>query len=130
MSGDRDTGVGSINWFDLTIEDADRVREFYEKVVGWEATEVDMGGYSDFNMNVPDDGRTVAGVCHSRGTNADLPAQWLVYITVSDLDRSMTECRELGGQVVAGPKDLGNMGRFCVIRDPAGAVAALFEPVS
>jgi hypothetical protein len=23
---------------------------------------------------------------------------------------------------------MGNMGRFCVIEDPAGAVCALFEP--
>ena len=39
--------VGSIGWFDLTVENADEVREFYRRVVGWTETPLDMGGYSD-----------------------------------------------------------------------------------
>ncbi|MDH3284364.1 MAG: VOC family protein [Acidobacteriota bacterium] len=130
MSDGNEAGVGSISWFDLTVGDAERLRDFYGRVVGWRPTEVDMGGYSDFNMNAPETGRTVAGICHARNTNSDLPSQWLIYITVSDLDDSMEGCRELGGRVLAGPKSLGNMGRYCVIEDPEGAVAALFEPTS
>jgi len=79
-------------------------------------------------MNSPEDGATKAGVCHSRGVNAELPPCWLVYITVSDLDASIGRCRELGGKVISEPKDLGPAGRFCVIQDPAGAYAALFQP--
>lgn len=122
--------IGSILWTDLTVPDAARVRDFYAKVVGWTSTGVDMGGYEDFSMNEPASGKTVAGICHARGPNSDLPAQWLVYLTVADLERSLTRCRELGGEVVAGPKSLGPSGRFGVIRDPAGAVAALFEPAA
>jgi predicted enzyme related to lactoylglutathione lyase len=33
----------------------------------------------------------------------------------------------LGGRIVAGPKAFGGQGRYCVIEDPAGAVAALFQ---
>lgn len=51
----------------------------------------------------------------------------LVYITVADLDESLRHCRELGGTLIAGPKDMGSQGRYCVIRDPAGAPVALFE---
>jgi hypothetical protein len=87
-----------------------------------------MGGYGDFCMVSPHNGKTVAGICHARGENADLPPQWLVYITVQDLDKSAARCVELGGRVLASSKGLGDMGRFCVIQDPAGAVAALFEP--
>ncbi len=32
-----------------------------------------MGGDSDFCMNQPADGKTVAGICHARGENASLP---------------------------------------------------------
>jgi predicted enzyme related to lactoylglutathione lyase len=70
----------------------------------------------------------VAGICHARGSNADLPAQWLATITVEDVDRNAARCAELGGEILAGPRDMGSQGRFCVIRDPAGAVAALFSP--
>ena len=121
-----ETEIGSIEWADLTVENAAEIRDFYKSVVGWDSSEVDMGGYSDFCMSLPSDGKTVAGVCHLRGTNADLPSQWLIYIAVEDLDRSMARCIEKGGSVIAGPKGFGEQARFCVIRDPAGAVAALY----
>ena len=121
--------IGTINWADLTVPNADEVRDFYSAVVGWTPVSLDMGGYSDYCMNVPESNRTVAGVCHARGSNANLPAQWLVYITVEDLDRSIGACVERGGKVLAGPTGMGPQGRYCVIQDPAGAAAALFEPV-
>jgi predicted enzyme related to lactoylglutathione lyase len=118
--------VGTVGWMDLTVENAGDVRDFYRQVVGWSASDVDMGGYSDYCMNAPGSGTTVAGICHARGTNAGLPAQWLMYITVEDLEASLGRCKTLGGRVLAGPKDMGAQGRYCVIEDPAGAVAALW----
>lgn len=59
-----------------------------------------------------------------------LPAQWLIYITVADLEASTRRCAELGGEVLAGPREMGGQGRVAVIRDPAGVVAALFQPSS
>lgn len=121
------TNIGAITWFDLTVKNAPKLRDFYRKVVGWKASPVDMDGYDDFCMNRPADGETVAGICHARGENAALPSQWLLYITVANLDASLKQCRATGGKVVEKPRLLGN-GRMAVIRDPAGAVAALFEP--
>lgn len=127
MSDSKRSSVGTIGWRDLTVQDAEMVRDFYRGVVGWETSAVDMGGYSDFSMIPPGSDEAVAGVCHARGSNADLPPQWLLYITVEDLDRSAAKCRELGGTIVVNSKPLAG-GRFCVIRDPAGAVCALYEP--
>ena len=127
--GDSDE-VGTIGWTDLTVDDAEALRDFYRDVVGWEPEPVSMDGYYDFNMKTPASGRPVVGVCHRRGTNADLPAQWLIYITVADLDASIERCRERDGRLLVGPKGMGGHGRYCVIRDPAGAVAALFEPAA
>ena len=120
--------IGTIGWQDLTVPDAERVRDFYTAVVGWRTEPVDMGGYPDFNMIAPASGKTVAGICHARGVNADLPAQWLLYLIVADLDASLEACRAGNGVVVAGPREMGG-ARFAVIRDPAGAVAGLYQPV-
>jgi predicted enzyme related to lactoylglutathione lyase len=60
------------------------------------------------------------------GANADLASQWLIYIVVEDLERSVSRCTARGGKVIAGPKNMGK-NRYCIIQDPAGAVAALFE---
>lgn len=117
--------IGQITWRDLTVPNAQEVRDFYSGVVGWDWSGQNMGGYDDFNMLSPETGETVAGICHARGSNAHLPPQWLVYITVADVDASAERCRKLGGKVLDGPRTMGD-ARFCVIQDPAGAVAALY----
>ena len=118
--------VGSVNWFDLTVKDAPGIRNFYAKVAGWKPSAFAMGGYEDYCMTTPADGKTVAGICHARGENAKLPPRWLIYITVKNLASSLKQCRALGGKVLVRPRHAGN-GRIAVIRDPAGAVAALFQ---
>jgi predicted enzyme related to lactoylglutathione lyase len=119
--------VGSITWIDLTISNAEEVRDFYKEVVGWKPSPVPMGDYDDYNMNTPGDDQPVAGVCHARGGNADLPTQWLIYITVEDVNKSSQRCVEMGGKIISGPKEMSGYGKMCVIQDPAGVVAALFE---
>ena len=116
---------GTITWQDLTVADAEAVRDFYQAVVGWTPEAQPMGGYSDFVMSA--DGTPVAGLCHARGVNAALPPVWLIYITVEDLDHSLAECERLGGSLVAAPRSYGG-GRYCVIKDPAGALCALYQP--
>ena len=88
-----------------------------------------MGDYADYCMHPTGDAKPVAGICHARGPNADLPPQWLIYITVSDLDQSVQRCRDTGGKVLREPRSMGSYGRLAVIQDPAGAVAALLEPI-
>lgn len=127
MSENKPPEIGAITWRDLTVQNAEQVKTFYAEVVGWGFDSVDMGGYADFSMKTPE-GNTVAGICHARGENAGLPAQWLIYITVADVDKSAARCAELGGKILAAPKNMGDYGRFCIIQDPAGAVAALFAP--
>ena len=62
MSSDETPQVGTITWYDLTVEHADHVRDFYQRVGGWEPQDVDMGGYSDYAMIAPATGASVAGM--------------------------------------------------------------------
>jgi uncharacterized protein len=122
-----DNAPGQIMWMDLTAPNASELRDFYEAVIGWRSAPVAMGSHEDWNMMSPGSPQPVAGVCHAAGDNAGLPAVWLPYITVADLAESIEACKARGGQVVFGPKSYGPEGRWCVIRDPAGAHAALYE---
>jgi predicted enzyme related to lactoylglutathione lyase len=112
---------GSITWRDLTIADAPKLRDFYQAVAGWMSEEY----CGDFNMLIPSTGEVVAGICHARGANVDIPPQWLIYINVPDVAAAARKCLELGGKVVTGPRKMGG-GDFAVIQDPAGAVCALY----
>ncbi len=119
--------IGKFGWVELTVPNAENVKAFYEKVVGWTSSGLDMGGYDDYVMKAPKSGDVVAGVCHARGQNAELPPVWLVYFNVSNLEESLAQCKAAGGKVLAAVRVYGDQGRYAVIQDPAGAVAALFE---
>lgn len=118
--------AGTVGWIDLTTGDAPTLKTFYERVVGWSSEPVAMDGYDDWVMKPPD-GDGVAGICHARGGNEGIPPQWMIYVIVTDLDHAIAECRQLGGSVVHGPQAMGD-ARYCIIRDPAGAHCALYQP--
>jgi predicted enzyme related to lactoylglutathione lyase len=119
---------GDIGWIDLTTADAERQRDFYSAVIGWSPQPVDMGGYADYAMAPAGSSTPVAGICHARGMNADVPAVWLPYFIVADLDAAVAQVIARGGAVLrAAPAKGTSPHRFAVIRDPAGASCALYE---
>ncbi len=119
--------IGAILWTDLTVADAVAAQEFYTKVVGWVPQGLDMSGYQDFMMNSPSTSEPVAGICHARGGNANLPPVWLLYFGVENLDSSLEHCQASGGKQVGELRKYGENGRFAVIQDPSGAFCALFQ---
>lgn len=115
--------AGQIGWIDLTVPAADACRDFYAAVAGWSAEPLSMGDYSDYVMRPPGGGDPIAGVCHARGANKGMPAQWMIYIAVDDLKAALAKVEAHGGEVVEGPR----AGRpMAVVKDPAGAFFALW----
>ena len=123
MATENSIKPGSIVWQDLTIKNADQVSKFYEKVAGWTRS-VHSEECRDFNMTPAGGGDAVAGICYAEGPNSNMPAQWLLYVAVSDVDASAKATVEEGGRVLDGPRVMGEH-RFAVIEDPAGAAMAL-----
>ena len=73
--------------------------------------------------------RTAAGRQHMQCPRTEPTCAGLVGLYHHrDLDESIARCSRLGGKLRRAVESMGNMGRFCVIEDPAGAVCALFEP--
>ena len=124
------SSTGRIYWLDLTIPDAPATRDFYSEVVGWVAQNVPMkdgtAQYADYNM-LRTDGSPAAGVCHSRGVNADLPPMWMIYLPVGDLVESVRRVESEGGTVVKAMRDGGGKLVYAAIKDPVGACLALVQ---
>lgn len=120
--------VGTIRWLDLTVADADSIRDFYREVVGWSAQDVAMehagDRYADYNM-LDGRGTPAAGVCHARGVNAGLPPVWMIYLPVGDLAESLRRVEEEGGTIVKTMKGKDGAYVYAAIRDPIGAHVAL-----
>ena len=87
-----------------------------------------MGDYEDYSMNSPESGDPMAGICYAKGGNAHLPAVWMIYVNVENIEDSVSRCVALGGKLIGDIRSMGNLGRYCAIQDPAGAVLSLFEP--
>lgn len=117
--------IGTVVHLDLTVPDAQAIRDFYCDVLGWSATPLDMGEYEDYVVTGPD-GAPVGGICHARGGNADMPTVWISYVQVPDLDAAITAATSRGGEVRVGPKEDPSSWRYAVIADPAGALLGLF----
>ena len=121
-----DKTIGAITWFDLTVEQADDIRDFYKSVVGWKSTDISMGEYNDYCVVSPSDEVVRAGICHKRGKNDYFPNAWIMYVNVADLNASVEAVRAGGGEVVGDIRKMGN-SVYCIIKDPAGAYLGLFQ---
>lgn len=121
-----DGPVGRIGWLDLTVENADATRDFYQAVIGWSFQSIEMGEgdnrYADYVMRDAA-GNAVAGVCHARGPNAGLPPVWLLYLPVGDFTESRRRVTAEGGTVIHAVE--GATHRYAVVRDPVGAHFAI-----
>ncbi|MDM7860846.1 VOC family protein [Alteromonas sp. ASW11-36] len=117
--------VGTMGWLDLTVDNADEVKAFYQQVVGWTSADVSMGEYNDYMMKA-ENGNETAGICHNRDANKGLPAKWLPYFIIADIKSSLTSVTNLGGKQLSEIRSYGD-SRFVIIKDPAGAVCALYQ---
>ncbi|MBN2447524.1 MAG: VOC family protein [Phycisphaerae bacterium] len=120
--------LGTFCWVELMTRDTAAAKEFYTKLVGWQAQEQDVGPMK-YTMFTPPGGQgPVAGMMSMDDPQfRGIPPHWMPYIAVANVDQSAVRCKELGGKVKMSPTDIPNIGRFCVIEDPTGAVISLFS---
>jgi predicted enzyme related to lactoylglutathione lyase len=49
------------------------------------------------------------------------------YFQVADCDGSTAKAKQLGAGVMVEPRDIPSTGRFAILRDPQGAMFAVFK---
>jgi predicted enzyme related to lactoylglutathione lyase len=137
--------IGDMAWMDLSVPNAEQVKGFYQKVLGWNSEAVKMSCdaevYSDFAMNSVNEhsnskdksctnnaseSQFVTGVCHAKGANEDMPAVWLPYFLVADIETAVSAVVKEGGELTTKIKSMGE-DKYVVIKDPAGAQCALYH---
>ena len=60
----------------------------------------------------------------------NVPAHWLTYLAVDDVDESCRQITSSGGKVMQKPFDVAMVGRIAVIQDPTGAVVGIGTPAN
>jgi uncharacterized protein len=125
IGAERVNDVGCFTWNELQSRDPETAASFYAALFGWETEPQKVDGKLVYVL-IRNARHTNGGVMPITEQHGDAPPYWLTYFTVPSCDAAVEKVQELGGEVLAGPIDLG-AGRIAVARDPQGAVFALFE---
>lgn len=118
---------GTATWYDLTTGRPDECRTFYGHLFGWTIPDStgEHGGY----VQIRKGGRNVAGFMPKDESMAGLPSTWTVYLASQDAHADAARIRELGGQVLAEPMQVDQLGCMVVATDPTGAPFGLWQPL-
>jgi predicted enzyme related to lactoylglutathione lyase len=121
--------AGAFSWVDLAITDAAAAKSLYAGLCGWEMEDSDAGDGAVYTM-CRVDGDAVCGLFEMsedmRATGAR--PTWTSYVTVADADAAAARANELGGGVIDDAFEVLDAGRMAVLRDPQGAVFAVWQP--
>ncbi len=111
---------GKFVWHDLTTDNPESCKKFYAALFGWEYVDTTLLGRP---YTVGRLGKKAVGGIHTPapGGAGKTPAHWLSYMSVADVDASVIKAKAEGGGVLAGPLEVGSVGRAAVLRDPQGA---------
>lgn len=111
------------DWHELQTRDCARALQFYQAFCGWTVTDASAGAPRERHVCAVD-GVPFGAVTISQAP-AHVPAFWLPFLAVPDLDDTVARARTLGARVLRGPASLPEAGRLAVAVDPRGAVFGL-----
>jgi predicted enzyme related to lactoylglutathione lyase len=118
---------GALCWSELTTRDTKAAEAFYTKLFGWvpkHSAPAAVIEYTEFSVQ----GRPSIGMMPMPAQMpAGVPSYWMPYFQVAGCDASLAKATGLGASPIIPASDIPNTGRFAIVRDPQGAVFALFE---
>jgi len=122
---------GKIIWRDLLTNDLEGSKEFYGTLFGWEFESI--GSNSGFRNDsaytlIRHDGNLIGGFIDTVALNGrDDISQWVVAMSVLDVDAVAASFAADGGEVITPPTDLQRRGKMAIVRDAEGALLALLQ---
>ena len=122
---------GKIIWRDLLTNDPAASQRFYGELFGWEFESVGTASNLKSNSSytlIRHNGKLIGGMIDTLAlNNRDDISQWVVLMSVEDIDASVDAVAASGGKIMTPPTDLQSRGRIAVIRDVEGALLGLLE---
>lgn len=119
---------GDFVWYELMTTDADAAQAFYEPLLGWKFADSGTPGmdYRLGSMN----GTEVVGLMELSDdvTSGGARPAWIGYIAVDDIEASLVELKQRGGQVYMGPNHLEGVGHMAMVADPQGVPFYMMQP--
>ncbi|MBU1224620.1 MAG: VOC family protein [Gammaproteobacteria bacterium] len=111
---------------ELQTKDLAKAKDFYSRLFDWKLESLPVAG-DDMPYTMIDVGEGTGGGMYEN-QDPGVPPHWLAYVGVDDIRASTLKARELGATVLQDVMPIGDHGWISVIRDPTGAVIAMWKP--
>jgi uncharacterized protein len=115
--------TGRFVWHDLMTKDVNAAKRFYSELFGWrfeDTTRGDRPYVIARSADVP-----VGGIVDISAMT-DAGAQWLSFMAVASVDKTVAQVQADGGKVLVPPRDLP-LARVAVVTDPQEAPLGLAQ---
>ena len=110
---------------ELATGDIPATKKFYRKIFDWKLQDTKMGPGMTYTML--DVGKGVGGGMMKKSM-PEAPAQWLSYVEVEDVAKTIAKARKLGASIVVESQDVMGMGTLGIFVDPTGAMLGIWQP--
>ena len=116
---------GAFSWCELMTTDLKAAKKFYGELFGWEIEDHDMKSMT-YSV-IKNGGKATGGMMEMPPETSGVPPHWGTYITVKDVDDVAEKALQMGATSVVSPRDIPDVGRFFMFKDPQGAMIAIIS---
>lgn len=116
---------GTLCWADLSTPDTDAAKPFYEGLFGWTIGAAE--GFPPEYLVIRNGQSHIGGMPPAAFRNPQVPAHWMPFFLVDDVDGLAAKATEMGGAVHLPPTSMGG-ARLAVLGDPQGAAFSVIRP--
>jgi predicted enzyme related to lactoylglutathione lyase len=116
--------AGRFVWHDLMTRDVNAAKRFYGGLFGWQFENTKRGDHPYVIARLGAD--PVAGIVDVSSL-PDAAPQWISFMAVPDVEKTVALVRFGGGKVLAEPREVASIARAAVVSDPQGAPLGLAQ---
>lgn len=120
---------GAFCWYELTTQNTDAAKAFYQDLFGWNLSQSKLSPVPYDEIHVGE--KAVGGMLkidQAWGEGwENIPPHWMTYITVENCDATVESIKANGGAVCVPPFDAPNVGRIAVCNEPSGATFSIIQ---
>lgn len=122
---------GKIIWHDLITDKPALTKKFYQTLFGWQFEELTLAGglFGEINYTlIRHNGKLIGGMIDQTKLQVKKDiSQWVVLMSVKDINKAVDEVKSSGGTVFSPATDLGDRGKIAIVADPQGALLGFLQ---
>jgi imidazolonepropionase-like amidohydrolase/predicted enzyme related to lactoylglutathione lyase len=118
-------GKNVVTWFDIPVNDIDRAKTFYEKVLDIKLIAMNFGDVKFAAFPDKGDAGGAAGWLIQNQNSKPSGQGTVVYFEVDDMDMAVSRIQAAGGEILQLKFKMGQLGYVCLFQDSEGNIVGL-----